>query len=101
MAREPVLLGGLIDYVINSLGLGDRYHGWQIVKNWPDMVGPDIARHSRAERFSEGVLTVIVEKDVWRQELEMQRERLMERIRSRPGGAAVKKIVFKAGSSME
>jgi predicted nucleic acid-binding Zn ribbon protein len=101
MGREPMRLGTLIDQVIGSLGLSKKYHGWRIVGRWPDIVGPDISRHARATRFSDGILTVIVEKDVWRQELEMQLESLLEKVRSAPGGRVVEKIVLKAGSLRE
>ncbi len=101
MGQEPTQLGNLIEHVIRSLGLGEKFHGWRIVSRWPEIVGPEIARHARAIRFSDGILTIVVEKDVWRQELEMQLENILEKIRSTSGGSAVKKIVLKSGSSME
>jgi predicted nucleic acid-binding Zn ribbon protein len=101
MGREPTRLGNLIEQVIGSLGLGDKYHGWRLVSRWPDIVGPEVARQARAVRFADGILTVVVEKDVWRQELEMQLESILDKIRTTAGGGAVKKIVLRAGSSME
>jgi len=101
MVREPTRLGNLIEQVISSLGLSEKYHGWRVVSRWPDIVGPEIARQARAVRFSDGILTVIVEKDAWRQELEMQLEVILRKVRSNAGGRAVNKIVLKAGSSME
>jgi predicted nucleic acid-binding Zn ribbon protein len=101
MGREPTRLGNLIEQVIGSLGLGDKYHGWRLVSRWPDIVGPEVARQARAVRVADGILTVVVEKDVWRQELEMQLESILDKIRTTAGGGAVKKIVLRAGSSME
>lgn len=101
MGQEPSRLGNLIEQVIGSLGLSDKFHGWRIVSRWPDIVGPEIARHSRAVRFADGILTVVVEKDVWRQELEMQLERILEKVRASAGGRAVEKIVLKAGPPRE
>lgn len=101
MVAEPTRLGQLIDQVISSLGLSDKYHGWRIVSRWPDIVGPEVARQARAVRFSDGILTVVVEKDAWRQELEMQLEVILQKIRSYAGGRAVKKIVLRAGSPTE
>ena len=101
MGQEPTHLGNLIERVIGSLGLGERFHGWRIVSRWPEIVGPEIARHARAVRFADGILTVVVEKDVWRQELEMQLESILEKIRLTPGGKAVGKIVLRSGSPME
>jgi predicted nucleic acid-binding Zn ribbon protein len=101
MGQEPSRLGNLIEQVIGSLGLADKFHGWRVVSRWPDIVGPEIARHSRAVRFADGILTVVVEKDVWRQELEMQLESILEKVRASAGGRAVRKIVLKAGSPRE
>ena len=101
MGQEPTRLGGLIEQVIRSFGLGEKFHGWRIVSRWPEIVGPEIARHAKAVRFAEGILTVVVERDVWRQELEMQLERILDEVRSYSGGRAVKKIVLKAGSLRE
>jgi hypothetical protein len=101
MGTEPVQLGKLIDHVIGVFGLHDKFHGWKIVHKWPEIVGPDIARQSRAVRFSDGILTVVVERDAWRQELEMQREQILQRIHHLPKGSVVKKIVLKAGTVTE
>ncbi len=101
METEPVRLGKLVERIISAFGLHDKFHGWKIVNQWPEIVGPDIARHSRALRYSDGTLTIVVEKDVWRQELEMQREQILRQIRRVPGGDVVKRIVLRAGSFTE
>lgn len=101
MRQEPKRIGGLIEQILASFGLRDRFHGWQIVHRWPDIVGPEITRHARAVRFSEGILTVVVESDSWRQELEMQREHILNKIRALPEGRAVTRIIYKAGSQTE
>ena len=99
--KKPASLSQVIEQVVTSLGQGKKYHGWRIVSLWPQIVGEKIAGHSRAVKFSEGTLIVIVEKDVWRQELEMQREHILRRIQAMPGGKAVGKIVLRAGSILE
>ena len=101
MGREPARLKGILSQVLAGLGQEEKFHGWRMVELWPDVVGADIARISRAVRFVDGALIVIVEKDAWRQELEMQRELILNKIRSLPGGYAVKKIILRAGSFQE
>lgn len=101
MSQQTDRLGNILETVMSNLGMRGKYHGWQIVKHWPTIVGADVARVSRAVRFTEGTLIVNVTSDAWRQELEMQREHILGKIRSRPGGRAVRKIILKAGSIME
>ncbi len=101
MSQNSEKLGNILETVMSQLGQRRNYHGWQIVKNWPAIVGGEIAAVSRARRYAEGILTVNVASDAWRQELEMQLEHILGKIRSRPGGKAVRKIVLKAGSIME
>ncbi|MEE9443304.1 MAG: DUF721 domain-containing protein [candidate division Zixibacteria bacterium] len=101
MEQKPDRLGNIVDNLMASLGLKKSFHGWQVVEKWPDIVGKDIAKISRAIRFQDGILTVIVEQDAWRQELEMQREEILIKIRRRRGGKAVDKIFLKAGSIRE
>ncbi len=101
MEKRPDRLSTVFDNLMGSLGLKRAYYGWQIVERWPEIVGQDIAQVARAEKFGDGTLVVVVEKDTWRQELEMQRETILAKIRRLPGGNAVKKIVLRAGSLRE
>lgn len=99
--NRPSRLNGVVDNLMVSLGLGKSFHGWKVVGEWSEIVGPDIARVARAIRYGNGVLTVVVQQDTWRQELEMQREELLRKIWMRPGGRAIEKIVLRAGSLKE
>ncbi|MFH1700794.1 MAG: DUF721 domain-containing protein [Candidatus Zixiibacteriota bacterium] len=101
MEQKPDRLGNIFDGLMSSLGLKKSFHGWQIVDKWPEIVGVDIAKVSRADKFQDGILTVIVEQDTWRQELEMQREEILKTIHRRRGGKAVEKIILKTGSIRE
>lgn len=101
MEQKLAPLGQIVEQLLMSLGLGSTYHGWKAVHDWPVLVGPDIARSARAESFRDGAIIVVVEKDAWRQELELQKEQILAAIHRRPGGKAVKKIVFRAGSHRE
>lgn len=101
MKKEPARLRNVMSQLIAGLGLQEKFNGWRIVEDWPQVVGPEIARQTRAVKFSEGVLTIAVEKDSWRQELEMQKELLMRKIHELPGGKSVKKIVLRGGPLRE
>ena len=90
--RKAQPIGGVIDRVVRSLGLATRYGGWLAVNQWPEIVGQQIAQAARAVRFRDGTLYVAVPSAAWRQELSLQREVILQKIRSRPYGKAVTEI---------
>jgi predicted nucleic acid-binding Zn ribbon protein len=89
---RPQILSPVIDSVIGNLGLKKRYGGWQIVNQWPEIVGSKIAEAAQAQRYEDGILFVKVKNAAWRQELSMQTDSLLEAIHKSPHGKFVKQI---------
>jgi len=89
---QPQTLSPVIDSVIGNLGLKKRYGGWQIVNQWPQIVGSKIAEAAQAHRYEDGILFVKVKNAAWRQELSMQTDSLLEAIHKSPHGKFVKQI---------
>jgi len=95
--RNPQALSGLIPQLMRKLGLGKRYAGWMVVTRWQEIVGETMAERARAIAFDDGVLTVAVEDDSWRQELSMQLDTILKEIHSQSYGKAVKEIRLTRG----
>lgn len=89
---KPVPVAGIVDRLIGSLGLAQKYYGWLIVSEWPEIVGGFYAERSRAFRFDGGELHVAVKDPVWRQRMAMDTEKILEIIHARPYGRVVKKL---------
>jgi predicted nucleic acid-binding Zn ribbon protein len=89
---RPQTISPVIDSVISNLGLKKRYSGWQIVNQWPEIVGDKIAEAAQAQRYEDGILFVKVKNAAWRQELSMQTDNLLEAIHKLPHGKFVKQI---------
>ena len=89
---NPRRIDGMVDRVLDSLGLAERHHGWSMVEKWPDVVGEHYARHSEAFRYAEGTLFVSVEDSSWRQTMSMDLENILKKIHSYPHGRVVKQI---------
>ncbi len=87
-------LGPLVERLLAAFGLSHKVAGWRAVNKWPEIVGDQIARHSRAVRFSEDTILVVVEDAGYRQEYSMMVDDFLDKIHSLPGGKAVKKIHF-------
>jgi hypothetical protein len=80
---------GIVDRIIGSLGLTRQYYGWQMVSQWPEIVGEFYALKTRAFRFDDGILYVAVEDASWRQQLSLDTRKILDLIHSFPHGDVV------------
>jgi predicted nucleic acid-binding Zn ribbon protein len=92
--NNSVKLGAFLDNILAGFGLSKTLAGWKIVVKWQEIVGEKNAEHSRAIRFSDDTLLVKVTDPVWRQELQLDSDRILAEIHKQPGGKVVKKIHF-------
>ncbi len=83
--------------VVSSMGIKASYEAARVIDAWPEIVGADIAARAVADRVVDGVLFVCVEKDVWRQQLHMQREEILHKIHRLPYGRAISEIRLVGG----
>lgn len=67
----------------------------EIVARWPDLVPKKLGKVSRAVTLRDGRLVVEVTEPVWKQEMLMQKKRLINSINRKIGKPAVGEIVFK------
>jgi predicted nucleic acid-binding Zn ribbon protein len=66
--------------------------GWRAVTEWPEAVGPRVARRARAVRCVEGALLVEVEGSAWLHELSLLKRDLARRLNERLGQPHVREI---------
>lgn len=90
-------VGDVLRSWLDRAGLAKAAGGARVVADWPELAGPGVARHARAEKVERGVLIVRVDSSVWATELSTRIPVLLERIRSRYGGDLVKDIRFVTG----
>lgn len=87
-------LGPLLDKILAGYGLGYKLKGWRIVARWPEIVGDKMAAVSKALKFSDDTLLVSVPDAVWRHQLSLEVDAILDKIHSVPGGRSVKRIHF-------
>lgn len=87
-------LADLVPRVLKQLGLEEGLLGWRAVHEWEQVVGPRVARHTRAVAFRDGVLQIEVEGSAWMQELGYLKTELMRKINRHLGGRLVRNIRF-------
>jgi predicted nucleic acid-binding Zn ribbon protein len=68
-----------------------------VLASWPEIVGPEIARHSEAIALKDGVLWVRAEGSVWAQELSLLKPRIQQRLEEKLGAGSVRDVRFHTG----
>jgi predicted nucleic acid-binding Zn ribbon protein len=79
---------------LRRLGLERGIAGWRAVEEWPAIVGPRIARRTRAVEFRDGTLVVEVEGSAWLHELGFLERELLEQLARRLGSRHVVDLRF-------
>ena len=98
MSREkqgPTSIGEAIARFLSSSGLGARVEQAQVVTQWAELVGPQIAAVSKALAVTpDNVLLVAVNSHPWMSELSMMERELLEVINRAAPAAPVRQIRF-------
>jgi len=79
--------------ILNQLGLADTFWTQTLEREWVEIVGPQLARHTRPGRFQYGVLYVFVANSVWLAELNrMGQKPMLANIQKRFGADRIKSL---------
>ena len=87
-------LKAALERALRERGIEGELKGWDAVKEWPRVVGPRIASHSRAVRFQQGILEVEVDGSAWMQELSVLKRQLIRTLNRELGDAAVRELRY-------
>jgi predicted nucleic acid-binding Zn ribbon protein len=87
-------LSNVLSRLFVRLGLAGELQGWRAVEEWPRLVGPRIAQHTRAVGYREGTLRVEVEGSAWMHELSYLKHELIQRINRELGADRVREVRF-------
>lgn len=88
-------LANILDKIFSDPALRTHYQEAKVLTMYPQTVGEEIARISRAQSFHQGVLIVKVSSAAWRNELNLMRLQIKESLNSDLHEKLVKKIVFR------
>ncbi len=83
-----------LNRLIKELGYEKRLEYQRLLDAWPQVVGERIADVSKAERIQNGVMVVKVESPVWRNELALEKERILSMLQEQTGSKSVVDIRF-------
>ena len=93
--KETEPLAGVVAGIMKKLGLADQHWMVSLCQRWADIVGADVAGHSRPGRLNHGALIVFVDTSVWLSELSRYgRQRILTNLQQRYDPACIRSVDF-------
>jgi hypothetical protein len=88
-------VGEALPRTLRSLGISRRTREAQALLLWPQVIGPGLARESRAIKLTGGSLLVTASSPALAHQLHLERTMLIERLNQGIGVPAVREIRFR------
>ena len=90
--RDPKLLGEQLDRYVVERGWAVDVAVGAVIGRWPEIVGPEIARHCAPVQFVDGILTVRGDSTAWATQLRLLSSTLLARLAQEVGEGTVAEI---------
>ncbi len=89
---DPQPLTAALGGLLSARGWRQQAAVGKVFGNWPDIVGPQLAAHTRPESFDEGELTVIADSDVWAAQVRLLAPQVLRRLAEELGAGTVRHL---------
>jgi predicted nucleic acid-binding Zn ribbon protein len=93
--RKATSLKDVLNELIKKMGWEEEYYMSLIIKEWNELVGEKFSQISEPYSLIDGELLVTTDSSVWRSELFIRREILIDKINNMIGKEAVKIVLFR------
>lgn len=90
--RDPQPLGRLAARIAAEHGWNERLAGGQVFARWAELVGSDVAEHTRPIELRDGELTVQADSTAWATQLRLLQRQLIAMIAKGIGHGVVKRM---------
>jgi predicted nucleic acid-binding Zn ribbon protein len=90
--RDPQPLGRLAARVAAEHGWNERLSGGQVFARWAELVGQDVAEHTRPIELRDGEMTVQADSTAWATQLRLLQRQLIAMIAKGIGHGVVKRM---------
>ena len=91
----PQSVSRILEGALRRYGLYDRLTERSVLAKWPEIVGEEIAAHSRALDLADGVLVLEADHGAWRQELTLLMPMIAEKFNALCGAGTVTEIQWR------
>ncbi|MFI6928233.1 DUF721 domain-containing protein [Nonomuraea spiralis] len=91
-AGDPQLFGRAIADLLADRGWEQSAAVGAVFGRWQDIVGPDLAAHTRPESFDEGEVLIAADSTAWATQVRLLARTLIRRLNEELGDGAVTKV---------
>jgi len=92
---EPAPLGAALDRIAKGLGVPSADALTQLFAGWEDIVGPDVAAHTRPMAVKADTLVVAVDDPAWATQLRSLESLILEQVHARIGSEAIQRLAVR------
>ncbi len=92
----PDRLGGLVKRSLADLGLGHKVMEQQALQKWAQVVGPQIAAATVADKVQDGVMFICCKSSMWCNELTFHKVDIIKKLNAAVGGKVIDDLRFSA-----
>ncbi|MEW5854617.1 MAG: DUF721 domain-containing protein [Myxococcota bacterium] len=89
---QPRPLAEALLVALRKAGLSQTLQSVEVLRRWPEVVGPEMARQTWPEILKDGALVVATTHPAWRHELHFRQEEILTRLAEVLGPGTVKAI---------
>lgn len=90
--EDPQPLNTAVDGLMSARGWQERAAVGGVFGKWPEIVGPQLAVHTRPDSFDEGELTVEADSPAWATQVRLLTPQLLRRLAEELGADTVTKV---------
>lgn len=91
-SRDPKPLGGIVSALIRSRGWKEPVAVSSVLARWAELVGPEIAAHTKPLSFENSIVQVQCDSTAWATQLRLMHGQLIELFRRELGEGVVAQV---------
>jgi predicted nucleic acid-binding Zn ribbon protein len=89
---DPQPLNAAVGGLLSARGWRQQAAVGAVFSGWTEIVGPQLATHTKPEAFSEGELVVAADSDAWAAQIRLMAPQLLKRLAEELGHGTVRRI---------
>ena len=90
--EEPQPLTSAIEGLLDTRGWQQRAAMGSVFGRWAEIVGPDLAAHTRPDSFADGELAVTADSTAWATQVRLLAAQLVRRLNAELGDGSVLRV---------